>query len=186
MDNDNESQNLAEPELTKPSLTRPMNPDEGAPSLTAPQFTKPTYDSPDMSQPEETFPDPFAEPATEPESPAGLQPLFSSAPEEPTTPASPTLSDGQSASSYTPPAPQLTTPPPPSPRPVPQPRPAPARPSSYVTPPEKKSNTGKIILILVLLLLMCCCLGGAMKWLWDNGDELIGYTSMVLSYVQLM
>ena len=45
-------------------------------------------------------------------------------------------------------------------------------------PEEKKNKKLWIILGVVLILLCCLCLviGGAVWWLWDNGDRLLDIT----------
>jgi len=46
----------------------------------------------------------------------------------------------------------------------------------------KKKNTWLIIVIVVLVVLCCCCavLGGAGYWLYYNGDEMFGISSLLL------
>jgi hypothetical protein len=47
----------------------------------------------------------------------------------------------------------------------------------------KKKNTWLIIVIVVLVVLCCCCavLGGAGYWLYYNGDEMLGISSLLQS-----
>jgi hypothetical protein len=41
--------------------------------------------------------------------------------------------------------------------------------------PKKSNNTTWIIVVVVVLVLCCCCVvfGGALTWLWYNGDSLL-------------
>ena len=47
--------------------------------------------------------------------------------------------------------------------------------------PPKKSNTRMIVIIVVVLLVLCCCCAAAAAggyWLWNNGDQVFGITSL--------
>lgn len=50
----------------------------------------------------------------------------------------------------------------------------------YAPQPKKKSNW-IIILVIVLLVFCCCCMimAGSGYWLWYNGDDLFGITSLL-------
>ena len=59
-------------------------------------------------------------------------------------------------------------------------------------PQPKKSNTCLVIIIviLVVLVVLCCCcavvgvvpfLGGVLNWLYNNGDQLLGTSSLLNS-----
>ena len=52
-------------------------------------------------------------------------------------------------------------------------------------PEPKKSNSMLWIILIVLVVLCCCCvvLGGAMTWLWYNGDALIDEFGVQLPYL---
>ncbi len=46
----------------------------------------------------------------------------------------------------------------------------------------KKSNTGLIIAIVVIVVLCICCLaGGAIYYLYQNGDQLFGTGTLLLN-----
>ncbi|MBN1147580.1 MAG: hypothetical protein JXA78_10005 [Anaerolineales bacterium] len=49
----------------------------------------------------------------------------------------------------------------------------------------KKSNSKIWIIIIVLVVLCCCCVvvGGAMTWLWYNGDALLEEFGAQLPYL---
>ncbi len=49
-------------------------------------------------------------------------------------------------------------------------------------PPEQpKTNRTMIIVVVVLVLLCCCCVCGSLGayWLWNNGDALLGISSLL-------
>lgn len=45
---------------------------------------------------------------------------------------------------------------------------------------EPKKNNRTLIIVIVVLVLLCCCCVGALGswWLWNNGDQLFGLTSL--------
>jgi len=51
--------------------------------------------------------------------------------------------------------------------------------------PQKKNNTTLIIVIIVLLVLCCCCVvfGGALSWLWFNGDQFLEEIMLLPQFV---
>jgi hypothetical protein len=55
-------------------------------------------------------------------------------------------------------------------------------PVTPVEPAKSNKNTVLIVVIVVLVILCCCCVvfgGGAGAWLWNNGDQMFGYSRVL-------
>ncbi|MCF6278149.1 MAG: hypothetical protein L3J16_05285 [Anaerolineales bacterium] len=53
-------------------------------------------------------------------------------------------------------------------------------------PEEEKKKTNVWLIVGIVLILLCCCLlvlGLGGKWLWDNGDALLGITQILTSSI---
>jgi DNA-binding transcriptional regulator of glucitol operon len=54
-------------------------------------------------------------------------------------------------------------------------------------PIEPKKNRNGMIIAIVIIVLCCCCVVAALggKWLWDNGDNMLGTSLLINSLAAL-
>jgi flagellar basal body-associated protein FliL len=57
-----------------------------------------------------------------------------------------------------------------------------AKDQESIEPEESKSSKTWLIVVIVLVVLCCLCLvaGGAVWWLWTNGDRLLGISRLLM------